>query len=398
MKKRILTFLKLSALFACVIITSFFSGGVGFLFTREFVSDNDNPEDVVRRITNDVKVVNEESAIIDVAEKSNGSVVSIVIEKEVPIYDYDLFDEFGYLSPRRIPGGTKERQIGSGTGFVVSEDGLLITNKHVASDLDAKYTVIFPDGREYKASVLAQDTLLDIAFMQINSNETFDPLPLGSSSDIRVGQRVVAIGNALGEFSNTVSTGIVSGLSRDIIASDANGSNPSSINNVIQTDASINFGNSGGPLLDIEGNVIGVNVAVATDAENIGFAIPIDVVKDLLQRYTETGSIDRPVLGIVYISVTESVKEEYDLDVSYGALIIENENGESGVLDGSPAQKAGLKEGDVILEVDGKKIDNIENTVFEIIQNKRIGDSVELVVLRDGKTIKFEILLEKFEL
>lgn len=375
-----------------VVTTVSFFSGLGGSAVGYFIFDG-SAKNTVERIVNDVQVVDEESAVIDVAEKSSDSVVSIVITKDVPIYE-NYFNGNSFF-PERIQSGTEEQQVGAGTGFIVSDDGLIITNKHVVSDEDASYTVIFNNGEKFEAVVLARDTLLDIAFIKIEASN-LKPLNLGSSANIKVGQRVVAIGNSLGEFSNTVSSGIISGLKRDIIAGEINGQNEELLNNVIQTDASINPGNSGGPLLDIKGNVIGVNVAVASNAENIGFAIPIDVVKDLLERFNSEGSIDRPILGVRYIPINETIQKANDLEVSYGALIAKGENStQIAVIPGSPADKAGLLENDIILEVDGVKIDS-ENSLITLIQEKRYGDTVTLKVLSKGKEKTISVILEKF--
>lgn len=382
---------KLSIVLFIVMIVSFFSG-LGGSAVGYFIFDG-GAKNTVEKIVNDVQVVDEESAVIDVAEKSSNSVVSIVITKDVPIYE-NYFNNNSFF-PERVQSGTEEQQVGAGTGFIVSENGLIITNKHVVSDADASYTVIFNNGDKFDAKVLARDTLLDIAFIKIEAKD-LKPLDLGSSADIKVGQKVIAIGNSLGEFSNTVSSGIISGLKRNIIAGEMNGQNEELLNNVIQTDASINPGNSGGPLLDIKGNVIGVNVAVASNAENIGFAIPIDVVKDLLERFNSEGSIDRPVLGVRYIPIDSTIKEKNKLSVDYGALISKGtDSTEVAVLPGSPADKAGLLENDIILEVDGVKIDS-ENSLPNLIQEKRFGDTVTLKVLSKGKEKTISVILEKF--
>lgn len=349
----------------------------------------------------DVEIIDEESAVINVAENAKNSVVSIVITKDVPIFENYYYNPFednpffnGFEIPQRRQSGTQEQEIGAGTGFVVSSDGLIITNKHVVDDTDASYTVIFSNGDKYEAEVLAKDTLLDIAFIQIDESN-LTPLTLGSSENLKVGQSVIAVGNALGEFSNTVSTGIISGLSRDIIASDSSGYNLEQIDDVIQTDASINSGNSGGPLLDIKGNVIGVNVAVAQNAENIGFAIPIDVVKDLIDRFNTEGNIDRPVLGVRYQLIDEYLKQANDLAFDYGAIVVRGNDNELAVIPASPADKAGIQENDIILEIDGTKVDS-ENTLLELVQNHNFGDEIELKVFSKGEIKTIEVLLEEF--
>lgn len=374
-----------------IIIFSCFAGIFGGVIGARF-SAVSSLGDFANTITQEVKVTDEQSAIIDVANKSTPSVVSIVVSKDVSkYYNNRYFNDF-WLDQES--NNSQLQEVGAGSGFVIDSNGLIITNRHVVSDEDASYTVVFNDGKQVEAKVLARDTILDIAFLKVEGVENLTALSLGSSSELKVGQTVIAIGNALGEFSNTVSSGIISGLSRDIVASDSQGANEESIENVIQTDASINPGNSGGPLLDINGNVIGVNVAVAS-AENIGFAIPIDIVKDLISKLNAKGEIERPALGVRYVLVDESVQKEKSLSVDYGALIVKgNLSTETAIVPNSPADKAGLKEGDVILEVNNQKIDS-ENTLVSIIQKYKVGDTVNVKVL-SGETEKIlTIKLEK---
>lgn len=371
------------------VIFSCFAGLLGGVIGVSF--GGKSIEQIASEITSDVRVTNEENAIIEVAEMASPSVVSIVITKDLPVYEEYYYDYFGFDIPGRRQTGTEETEIGAGSGFVISSDGLIVTNKHVVEDSEASYTVIFNDETKVEAKVLAKDTLLDIAFLKVEGVE-LTPLKLGSSENLKVGQTVVAIGNALGEFSNTVSSGIISGLKRDILAGDASGNNFEALDNVIQTDASINPGNSGGPLLDISGNVIGVNVAVA-DAENIGFAIPIDTVKDLINRLNEKGEIVRPTLGVRYVLIDKNLQEENDLTVDYGALVIRgNKVSEVAVIPGSPADKAGILENDIILEVEDTKI-NTNNPLISVIQQYNIGDTLTLKVLSKGSEKSIDVTL-----
>lgn len=368
-------------------LTGFVGGLAGaFLFTGQV------PATVQTDQTN-LKVVKEESAIISAVKESTDSVVSVVISKDVPVFEeLDFFDFWNYSPRKQI--GTEEQEVGAGTGFVASKDGLIITNRHVVEDEDASYTVILNNGEKLEATVLAKDTLLDIAFLKVDVTG-LKPLPLGDSSSVQVGQTVIAIGNALGEFSNSVSTGVISGIGRSITATDSTGSNAELISNVFQTDASINHGNSGGPLLDLDGNVIGVNVAVAESAENIGFAIPIEDVKDLMSRLNADGSIDRPRLGVRITMIDSVLQEENDLAVDYGALVIAGNAKQLAVLPGSPAQKAGIKEGDIILEIDGEKL-TTDNPLPNVIQSYKIGDTITLKILRDSEELQLEATLDKF--
>lgn len=375
------------------LILGFVGGAAGYFTINELedegiiddiTGDQDTGED--ERDRNTIRVTDEQSSIIEVAEEASNSVVSIVITAEVPVYEYFYNDNVS----------TEEQQIGAGTGFVVNEDGLIVTNRHVVDQEDATYTVVFNDGSTTEASVVARDSLLDIAFLEIDESD-FDvqPLPLGDSDELKKGQTVIAIGNALGEFSNTVSSGIISGLQRRIVAGNQEGGNTEVLDNVIQTDASINFGNSGGPLLDIDGHVIGINVAVSAEGENIGFAIPINFVKNLVERLEREGNIERPILGVRYIQINELVQEERDLSVDYGALITVFDSSDP-IVNGSPAEQAGLQEGDIILEVDGERLEG-ETTLQMLIQEKYFGDEVELLVLRDSEEIEIEVELFKME-
>lgn len=389
-------FIVLSFLVICNIIFTTLIGAVVLYLGlgRAILSDGKSPGDLFsfRNSEISVNVVREESAIIEAVNKAKDSVVSVVITRDLPVFE-DNFDWFWFGPRRQI--GTEQRQVGAGTGFIVDKNGLIITNRHVVQDERASYTVVFNDGEKYEAKVLARDSLLDIAFLKIDTKRELVPLSLGSSAELRVGQTVIAIGNALGEFSNTVSLGIISGLKRSIVASDGM-SGSELLSDVIQTDASINRGNSGGPLLDIKGNVIGVNVAVASQAENIGFAIPIDLVKDLLTRLNQDGSIERPKLGVRYMLVTPNLAKEEDLPYDYGAIIVKgSRRNQLAVIPGSPADKAGLQENDIILEVNGEKVTE-KKPLANLIQSFRFGDVVTLKVWKKGELVEVKVKLEKF--
>jgi serine protease Do len=219
----------------------------------------------------------------------------------------------------------------------------------------------------------------------------FKVLKLGNSDNLQIGQTVIAIGNALGEFRNTVSVGVISGLGRTITAS--GGGLIETLEDVIQTDAAINKGNSGGPLLNLKGEVIGVNVAMAQEAQNIGFAIPINRAKKAITQVKTLGKIVYPFLGVRYILVTPEIQEERNLPVDYGALIVKGESPqEPGVIPGSAADKAGLREGDIILEVDGQKI-TPQNSLAKVIQTHNPGDKIVLKILREKKELILEATL-----
>jgi S1-C subfamily serine protease len=346
-----------------------------------------------------------EEAVVKAVESATPSVVSIIISKNLPIIEQCPYDPFANLPPeiRQFFGGgfefsqpcqkgTKLEKVGGGSGFIVSPNGLILTNKHVVVDTKAEYTVITFDGRKYKAQVLARDPVQDLAIIKINASG-LKPAKLGDSDSIKLGQTAIAIGYSLGEFSNTVSVGVISGLSRTITASGA-GIGEEVIQGVIQTDAAINPGNSGGPLLNLKGEVIGVNTAVASGAENIGFAIPINQAKKDIQSVKDSGTIKVPYLGVRYLTITPELAEKEKLAVEYGAWIKSDNSGTAAVVPNSPAAKAGLKDGDIILEINGEKLTE-EKTLAFIIRKYNIGDVLTIKVLRGNEMLEFKVTLEE---
>ena len=341
--------------------------------------------------------------IEDIAKRVSPAVVSIIATKDIPVVEQyfsspfpgdDFFDQFfpELQIPQFRQKGIEKRQVSAGTGFFVSGDGLLITNKHVVDDPDADYSIIMNDQKKLPAKVLARDPLNDIAVLKVEGLR-FPAINLGDSDTAKVGHTVIVIGNSLGEFQNTVSVGVVSGLRRTIIASGAK-SGSEELSEIIQTDAAINPGNSGGPLLNLKGEAIGLSVAMAQGAENIGFAIPINQVKRSFNEAREKGKITYPYLGVRYILVTPVLKERAKLLVDYGAMVVAGKSGEEAIFPNSPASKAGIKEKDIILEFGGVKI-NKNNTLAKLIQQKSIGDKVKLKVLRSGGELEVEVILEE---
>ena len=327
----------------------------------------------------------EEKTVIEVAKEALPSVVSVIITKEV-----DYWDTFFPFGP---PSGTKKQEAGRGTGFIVSEEGLIVTNKHVASVSGGDYTVVDSKGKRYQATILALDPGQDLAVLKIQANG-LPFLKFGDSDGLEIGQTVIAIGNALGEFGNTVSVGVVSGLSRTITAG-GGGIATEVLTGLIQTDAAINQGNSGGPLLNLRGEVVGVNTAMALGAENIGFAIPANLAKRDVAQVKSSGKITHPFLGVRYVLITDEIKANNNLPVNYGAWIVRGENpGEVAVGPGSAAQIAGIKEGDIILEFNGEKI-NPDNSLGKIIMKYNPGDKVTLKVLRGGQEKTFPLTLDE---
>jgi len=319
--------------------------------------------------------------VIEAIEKVSPSVVSIVVEREVSLSqdDMDFFRRFFfYPQEEDLP---KRRETGGGSGFFISSEGIIITNRHVVRDENADYSVITDNGERMEAEVLARDEAQDIAFLKVEGDD-YPVIDLADSDKIRVGETAIAIGYALAEFENTASKGIVSGLHRRVTATD--GVSLEVLENVIQTDAGINFGNSGGPLINIKGEVIGINTAKEIESGNIGFAIPINYVKPIINSVLERGEIVYPFLGVRYVLIDEEIKREKDLPIDRGALIVEGRPGESSVITDSAADRAGLQEGDIIIKLDGKEVDS-RNTLFRRILDYSPGDSVTITYLRDGE-------------
>lgn len=348
-------------------------------------------------------VLEEESAVIDVVEQASPAVVSVIVTKDVPRLDSFFSDPFAddpFFNPfgfRRAPESepeTEKREIGGGTGFIVSEEGFIVTNRHVVDDEDAEYSVILNDGSRFDATVLARDSFIDIAIIKIETDQKLPVIDLGDSDSLKIGQTVVAIGNSLGEFRNTVSKGIISGLKRSVNAGDGRGRSEL-LDEVIQTDAAINPGNSGGPIVNLSGQVVGVNVAMAQGAENIGFAIPINEVDKIYRSVKDNGRIVRPYIGVRYALVNKQLQESNDLPFDHGALILRGQReSDLAVLPGSPADKAGLLENDIILEVDGMKISQ-DQDLARLINRKDVGDQVTLKIWSKGEEKVVTVVLEE---
>ncbi len=331
----------------------------------------------------------QEEKVVQIVEDVSPAVVSIVVTKEVPVYKIKSDGFFQSYEQ----DGAEEQEVGEGTGFIISKDGVVLTNKHVVLDEEANFKVLALDGNEYSAKVIARDPIQDLAVLQIqNSEKEFPKIQLGDSDKIKVGQTVIAIGNALGKYQNAVSVGVVSGLERTINAS--GGDFYETLKNVIQSDTAINKGNSGGPLLNLDGEVIGINTAIDVEGQNIAFSIPINRAKRDVQRMREKGEIIYPFLGVRYVEITEGLKKEEDLPVDYGALVLRGSNGEKPIIEGSAADQAGIKEGDIILELNNQKIDS-ENSLGEEIMKYSPGDEISLKVLRGGKEIHLKATLKE---
>ncbi len=374
------------------VIGGIIGGGIIGYITVQTAATGTTEQITITDSSGETRTVVEDSSTTQVVEQVQSSVVSIVITKELRTNRnarnaHPFFDDFFFSDPFEetppVEGGeTEEVEVGEGSGFVVSEDGLILTNRHVVSDSDASYTVVFEDDSTYEATVLAQDQFTDLAIISIEATG-LAPLELGDSDSLKQGQTVIAIGNTLGEYSNTVTKGVISGLLRDL------GGN---YTDLIQTDAAINEGNSGGPLLNLAGQVIGINTAVDRSGEGIGFAIPINETKIAIDSVKEHGRIIRPALGIRYIQVTEEIAELNSLPYEYGAYIRGGSNKEFGVIPGGAADKAGIEEGDIILEVNQTKIDG-DNSLSSLIKGYEIGDTVTLKVYHDGEEKDVDVTL-----
>lgn len=350
-------------------------GALGSRFLPARITSLDNAE-------SGQKIVSSQSDLISkIAKDVSPSVVSINVQSSTQQQSF-----FGDIS--------EQISEGAGTGIILSSDGVIVTNRHVIPENVKTVSITTNDGKTYdNVTVTARDPRenYDIAFLKVNGAKDLKPAQIGDSSTMRVGDAVVAIGYALGEFSNTVTSGIISGTGRPITAGDENGGSAETLTNLFQTDAAINPGNSGGPLLNMNGQVIGINTAVAGNAENIGFSIPINDVKTQISSILNTGKLEIPYLGVRYVMVTSTLQQKYQLSSDHGAWLKGSESNLA-VINGSPADKAGLKEGDIITKINGQKVDS-EKPLASQLSKFRVGDEVEITIVRDGKeqTVKAKL-------
>ena len=418
-----------------VIITAFAAGILGTavalaLFInyadnedfRNFFALPDNFTDKVDRTVEDVDGKSVDTTVPQhalwdervpaVVERVQPAVVAIAVTKDLPKYRRGTMDPFfkeflmirffnDFFSDREFgsaPQGEpeyEETRVGGGSGFFVSSDGMIVTNRHVIKDIDADYTVITSDGEEHEATVLARDPVYDLAYLKIEGQD-FSYLEFADSDQIKLGQSVLAIGNALDEFRNTVTSGIISGLNRTLMAGTGNGTSEV-LEQAIQTDAAINPGNSGGPLLNLDGQVIGVNTAMSLRGQLIGFALPSNLIQRGLKQVRETGKIARAWLGVRYQLVTDELIKKNNLQVEHGAIILRGQDpSELAVIPGSPADKAGLRENDIILEVEDKKI-TPEHSLVRAIAGRIPGEEIILKISRAGEERTIKVTLEERE-
>ena len=400
------------------VILSLLAGAIGgaavAIFGQDFLKPlvgNILPADKpTSTLVNQKVTVEEESASTDVVKQVSPSVVSIIITKDLSkIYSMtgpqpfdDFFNQFGFPfnfffneQPQQ-PAPEGKQEVGGGTGFVINQQsGLILTNRHVVTDTEAEYTVLTNEGQRYEATVVARDAVNDMALVQIQ-NKSIPAVRLGDSDSVQIGQTVIAIGNALGEYRNTVTKGVISGIGRNVVAGDNRGSSEQ-LEGVFQTDAAINPGNSGGPLVNLQGEVIGINTAINSQGQLIGFAIPANEAKRMIDSYNKYGRIVRPYLGIRYVLVTPELAKANKLEVDYGALLIKGQTTtDLAVVPGSPADKAGLTENDIILEVDGQKIDQ-EHSLVKSLAKYQPGQTVKLTVYSKGETKDVTVTLDEFK-
>lgn len=349
--------------------------GGGYLGAK--VATQDNSSAIVQQRT---VLTNEADLVSSIASDVGDSVVSVNVTSETPAANYGFF-WYGY-------GGGTQTQQSAGTGIILTDDGLIMTNRHVVPAGTTDVSITLSDGTVLDNVEIigrtADSDSLDIAFLQVKDTEghALTPAKLGDSSAMEVGDSVIAIGNALGQFQNTVTTGIISGYGRSIQAGDGTSASTETLDDMFQTDAAINEGNSGGPLVNLNGEVIGINTAIASGSQNIGFAIPVNDIRGLIKSVKETGELQRPHLGIHYVMLTDDIAEQYDLSVSRGAYIpTADQLGTDSVISGGPADKAGIKPGDIITKIGGTTIDE-KHSLLSLLGQYTVGDSVKLTIQR----------------
>jgi len=358
----------------------------------------------LQQLRGQLKQITGEQAAIEVVKKASPAVVSIVISKDMPVYEQylapqdnnDFFQQFfgngfQFNTPQYRQNGTEKQEIGAGSGFLIAADGYIVTNRHVVADEKASYTVVLQDRRKFEAKVLGRDSVSDIAVLKIEGTD-FPFVTLGDSDKLQIGQSVIAIGYALGRFSNSVSSGIISGLQRSLTANDGLGGSQG-LFDVIQSDAAINPGNSGGPLLNLKGEVIGVNVAIVQGSQNISFSLPINDVKTVVSSLRTTGKIVRPFLGVRFVMVSKELQDANQLPVDHGALVVRGQaQTDLAVMPGSPADLAGIVENDIILEINGKALTD-EYPLQLAVTKLVVGETVKLKLLHKGQEKVIEVKL-----
>ncbi|MCA9329687.1 trypsin-like peptidase domain-containing protein [Candidatus Saccharibacteria bacterium] len=368
------TILKTALLLLACLSMGFIGGNLG--------DSNDSRLSESKEVKQQI-IASESQLISEIAKNVGPSVVSVNVTG---------------ASSRSFFGEVTQQQ-SAGTGVIVSESGIIITNRHVVPSGTTSVSVTLSDGTTLKdVSVIGRTSdsdSLDVAFLKINDlqGKVLVPATIGDSSEVQVGDKVVAIGNALGQFQNTVTSGIISGFGRNVEAGDSAGTTSETLQNLFQTDTAINQGNSGGPLVNTSGEVIGINTAVAGNAENIGFAIPVNDLQGLINSVLKEGKLLRPYLGVRYVSLTDDIAYRYNLTVKRGAYLAPSSQGQSVIMDNSPAQKAGLKEKDIITKIDNVAIDD-SNSLTSILGRHSVGDKVKVTIIRNGEEQSLTSTLE----
>ena len=324
-------------------------------------------------------VTEDEADLANLVKKVGPTVVSIVITQTTGSGRFQTTSE------------------GAGTGIIVSADGYILTNRHVVQDART-LEVLNSEGERYSdVTLVGSDPLNDIAILKIKNAKDLPVAELGDSGTVRVGQRVIAIGNSLGQYQNTVTSGIISGLGRPVTAAtDELGMNVESLTDLLQTDAAINPGNSGGPLINMAGQVIGINTAIVSDAQSVGFAIPINAARGIIRGVLANGTIQKAYLGVQFVAITPDIRAELNLSERNGALVKSGTSGQAAVISGGPADKAGIREGDIITKVDDRVIGE-QGGLGSLIAEFLPGEKVTLTIIRDGKTQEVSVTLGSYE-
>lgn len=377
-KRRLVDNQKL-AMASLMLLASIGAGFAGGYFESNSSGDEANKSQQAQR-----QIISSESELISLlADEVGAGVVSVNVT--------------GQTTRQTFFGDQAVEAQSAGTGFIINADGIVVTNRHVVPKGTTSVSITLSDGTELdNVEVIGrtnENDSLDVAFLKITDKKgkELKPVKLGDSSKMKVGDKAIAIGNALGQFQNTVTTGVISGYGRSIEAGDQSSSE--TLQNLFQTDAAINQGNSGGPLVNINGEVIGVNTAVAGgSAQNIGFAIPINDIQGLIKSVLKSGKLERPYLGVRYVTLTDDYAYQFNLDTKRGAYIAPTQ-GQPSILPGSPAEKAGLKEKDIIIKVNNDLIDE-KNSLVSVLGRYPVGEKVKLTVIRDGKEVQVDVTLE----
>lgn len=374
MPKTKLNFILILAIF---LIGTFIGLEIKNNFSKETIADN--------------LALDEQEATIRAIQKVNPAVVNIEVDKDEP---------FNILNPQTgaVSTSTEIVALGNGTGFLISKDGYVLTNRHVLSGTDGKtgiYKITLSNGKKYYAQYIDQDPLKDLAVLKI-FDKNLPYVELGDSDKLQLGTTVIAIGNTLGRYKNSATKGIISGLKRSLDVYDPNAI-IGYLDNILQTDAEINKGNSGGPLIGLDGKVVGINVALDAAGNSVGFSIPINDAKPAINSILEKGRIIRPSMGVRHIMITPEIAKQYKLSRESGAWVNNGVNPAPSVVAGTPAQKAGILEGDIIFEVNGIKVDG-DNSLTSIIFKYKPGDKVNLKIQRGDKVLEKNLELVEYKI